>query len=323
LLLALWALLPLHASLAAAQQESTPTGSAESTGSPTSFQLEELAEGVLLFLPNQGRPDLTNSLVVVRDDGLLVIDAQPTPQAAGAFLADLESVLGQKPRYLVLSHPHSEAAGGASAFPESTLVIATNGLSEALADPDFNFGAEQRQRSGKGARWQEPPRVQPTLVLFHRARLEDPARPVELLPLPPAHTRGDLIVQLPEQQIIYAGAVLDLARNPYAAHANVGGWLTALNNIVKNRPAIVVPLYGPASPLLEVRLQRDGFAWLRGQVDLAFVNGLKAPEITASVLEVEGLGERFDAAADPSFLRGLIDQTVAEAVEQRRKRGIE
>ena len=103
----------------------------------------------------------------------------------------------------------------------------------------------------------------------------------------------------------------------------MGGWLAALNNIAKSRPSSVVPLYGPASPLLEVRLRRDAFAWLRGQVDLAFINGLEAPEITDSILNAEGLAERFDTAAEPSFLRGLIDQAVVEAVEQRKKRGLQ
>jgi cyclase len=322
-LLTLCVAAPARSPIAAPQQNPESVGLDETAGSPVSFQVEQLAEGVLLFRPKGGRLDLNNSLVVVRHDGLLVIDAQPSPQAARSFLADLKSVLGQEPRYLVLSHPHAEAAGGASAFPTSTLVIGTDGFVEAIAETDFDFGAELRQRSREGARWQEPPRVKSTLTVFHRTRLEDPARPVELLPLPPAHTEGDLLVQLPRQQIIYAGALLALDRNPYAAHANVAGWLSALNNIAKSRPSIVVPLHGPASPLLALRAQRDGFAWLRGQIDLAFVNELKAPEITDSILKVEDLAERFDTAAEPSFLRGLIDQAVAEAVEQRKKRGLQ
>lgn len=314
---------PVVGPLAAGDQDPAPVDPSAKAGSTSAFRVEHLADGVLLFRPREERLELTNSLVVVRDDGLLVIEAQATPQAARSFLADLKSVLDREPRYLVLSHPHAEAAGGASAFPASTLIIGTDGCTEALEESSFDFGAELRLRSPRPSRWQEPPRVTPTLTLFNRVRLEDSARPVELLPLPPAHSHGDLLVQLPRQQIIYAGALLALDRNPYAGHAHVGGWLTALNNIAKNRPSSVVPLRGPASPLLEVRLLRDAFAWLRGQVDLGFINGLEASQITDWLLESEDLAERFDNGAQPSFLRGLIDQAVAEAVEQRRKRGLE
>jgi len=289
---------------------------------PETFRQVQLAEGVWLFRPPDDRVDLTNALVVEREDGLLVVNAQPSPRAAELFLSELRRYSDLPVRYLVLPHPHAEAAGGASAFPPDTLVIGTSGCREALQDPSFDFAAEARRRSASPGAWTEPPRRSPTLVLHGRTRLDDARIPVELLPLPRAHTTGDMLVQLPVENIIYGGAVVFADRNPFASGGHIGGWLTALNNIAKTAPAAVIPLRGPILDARETRVLRDSFAWLRGRVDLGFIDGLLAPELPNWLLESEELGRHFDLEARPSFVTSVIDQAVAEAVEARRKRGL-
>lgn len=295
----------------------------EPAGAPQTFRQVQLAEGVSLFRPPDDRVDLTNALVIEREDGLLVVNAQPSPGAAELFLSELRRHTKRPVRYLVLPHPHAEAAGGASAFPRDTLVIGTHGCKEALQDPTFDFAAEARPRSAKPGTWTEPPRRSPTLVLHARTRLDDPRIPVELLPLPPAHTAGDMLVQLPVENIIYGGAVVFADRNPYAAGGQIGGWLGALNNIAKTAPAAVVPLRGPALDARELRVLRDSFAWLRGRVELGFIEGLTAEELPDWVLQdPEELGRQFDLEARPSFVMSVIDQAVEDAVQARRKRGL-
>ena len=287
------------------------------------FRVVQLAEGVTLYRPPDDRADLTNALVVERDDGLLVVNAQPSPAAAERFLADLARHSTLPVRYLALPHPHAEAAGGASAFPAETLVIATSGFHEALQDPAFDFAAEARLRSAGSGSWTDPPRRPPTLVLHARTRLDDERVPVELLPVTQAHTAGDMLVQLPLQDIVYGGALVFADRNPYAVGGHIGGWLGALNSIAKTSPAAVVPLRGPVLDARELRVLRDSFAWLRGRVDLAFVDGLTAQQIPERILQdADELGRRFDLETRPSFVTSVIDQAVEEAVQHRRKRGL-
>jgi glyoxylase-like metal-dependent hydrolase (beta-lactamase superfamily II) len=290
--------------------------------SPETFRSVELADGVWLFRPPEGSTDLTNALVVERGDGLLVVNAQPSPAAAERFLADLARRSTLPVRYLVLTHPHAEAAGGASAFPGQTLVIATHGCLEALEDPSFDFAAEARLRPAQSGGWEDPPRRLPTLVLHARTRLDDEKTPVELLPIARAHTAGDMLVQLPGQNIIYGGALVFADRNPFARDGSIGGWLAALNNIAKTAPALVVPLSGPTLDARQLRQLRDCFAWLRGYVDLGFIEGLRSTELPNWVQQSDELGQRFDLQARPSFINSVIDQAVEEAVEQRRKRGL-
>jgi glyoxylase-like metal-dependent hydrolase (beta-lactamase superfamily II) len=310
LLVILFAILLSTAAMAVEQQRPGP------------FNAETLADGVYLIRPAHGRPDLANSLVVERDDGLLVVDAQPTPGAAGLLLAAIARLSPKPVRYLVISHPHSESAGGASAFPDSTLIAASEACRLLIDDAEFDFGAESRLLSGNKGEWQPPERVAPTLVVTATTTLDDPNNPVEMNPLQPAHTAGDMLIVLPKANIVYAGALLPLDRNPYAEDADIGGWLNALNRISRMAPELVVPLRGPAVDPVELRRRRDGFAWLRGQVEECFINQINPHRMPHHILALPDASKHFDLEAEPSFLEGVVMKSAMEGVEHRKKRGV-
>ncbi len=297
-----------------------PARAAEPVPRGAAFEAVSLAAGVHLLRPSGAGLDYANSLVVDRADGLLVIEAQPSPAAARELLDTLRVISSKPIRYLVLSHPHAEAAGGASAFPPETLVIGSAGCRDALADPAYDFAAELRAGAADPAAWVEPPRRRPTLVLRAPAELDDPARPVRLMVHAPAHSAGDLTVELPAQGIRYVGSLVWLDRVPYAGDADIGRWLGLLNAIIDHDPLpTVVGLRGPATdPGALVRL-RDSFAWLRGQVEQGFADRLPHEEIARRVLATPGIGDRF--AGDATFLPSLVNRAVDESAAHRRKRG--
>lgn len=286
------------------------------------FSLSPLAEGVFVARPSDPSGPRTNSLVVVREDGLLVVDAQPSPDAARELLAAIGRLSTQPLRYLVLTHPHADAAGGASAFPPSTFVIASQGFRDAVADPAYDFGAEARLRADTGA-WAEPPRPRPTLVLPGAVTLEDPAHPVTIFSVRPSHSRGDLIVHLPQDGIVAIGDLVSGLRNPYAGDASVTAWMATLNDVASMAPKVVVPLRGPPITAHEVRLQRDALLWVKGRVHQGFVDATPPGKIPERVLESPELPRYFDVAARPSFVAGVAERLVKETQEYRRKRGIE
>ena len=286
------------------------------------FTVDTLSEGVFVMRPVAGRPDLSNSLVVDRADGLLVVG--PQASAAGAReLLDAIATIGDKPiRYLVLTGAHADVAGGASTFPASTLVIGSVNARDSLRNPAYDFGAEVRLRSENPKRWKAPAIRLPVMIVHARTELEDPVNEVELLPLAPSHTQSDMMVLLPNQNIIYCGALLFADRNPYAGDADVGGWLSTLNHIAKLNPAVAIPLRGESLDARQVRVLRDALAWVRGQIALGFVDRVAPEKMTDWVLESEDASKHFDLDATPFFVRTVIDRALEEAIEQRRKRGL-
>jgi glyoxylase-like metal-dependent hydrolase (beta-lactamase superfamily II) len=294
---------------------------AEPEASP-GFTTDNLSEGVFVLRPVAGRADLSNSLVVERADGLLVVGPQASAAGAGELLRAIASLSEKPVRYLVLTSAHAEAAGGASAFPESTLVIGSVNARDSLRDPSYDFGAEVRLRSDNPKRWQAPTLRLPVMVVHARTELEDSVNEVELLPLAPAHTNSDMMVLLPNQNILYCGAVLFADRNPYARDADVGGWLSTLNHIAKLSPAVAIPLRGESLDARQVRALRDALAWVRGKIDLGFVDRIAPEQMTDWVLESEEASKYFDLEASPSFVSTVIDRALEETIKQRKKRGL-
>src|SRR5437773_9358124 len=71
------------------------------------FDVETLAAGIHVYRNATAGLAGANSLVVERADGVLVVDAQPTPAAAKALLGAIAADVKKPVRYLILTHPHA------------------------------------------------------------------------------------------------------------------------------------------------------------------------------------------------------------------------
>lgn len=297
------------------------SAAAESPRRVDGFDVREIARGVTLFTASAPAFG-ANSLVVERRDGLLVVDAQPTVEGARALLGAIAKSSKLPVRYLVLTHPHADAAGGASAFPATTLLVASAGARDRLADPQYDFGAEARRRAPDPGAWNEPARPVPVLVSDGPLTLDDPDRRVVVYPLPRAHSPGNLWVEIPQAKILAVGDLVVADRNPYAGDASINGWIALLNDLARMEEATIVPLVGPPVDLAVVRHLRDSFAWARGRIHKGFVDVEPPDQIVERAIADPKSATWFDFAARPSFAKTVFDRVMAETLEERRKRGL-
>ena len=308
----------------AAAQEETPAGD------PAVFEVRTISHGIHLFRPQHPTGRHTNSLVIERRDGLLVVDAQPTTEAARDLLAAIRGVSSTPIRYLVFTHPHVEASGGSDAFPTDVLRIASRGYRDAVADPEFGYQSEWRAYRGipepsaaaeGGTLTQRRPVA--TLTLMGRTRLEDPLHPIVLLPIPHTHSPGDLLVYEPRAEVVAAGDLVFNDRNPFAGHARVGSWISQLNQLLTLNPKTIVPLRGAAVDSAKIRNQRDALRWLKNQVEEKLAERVADEQIPARVLGRADADRYFNTAAVPSNLPLLVQRLVEEVRKERREQGLE
>jgi len=286
------------------------------------FDVETLASGVHVYRNATAGFPGANSLIVERADGLLVVDAQPSPEAARALLAAVAGAYKVPVRYLVLTHPHTESWGGASAFPEGTLIVASANARTALEDAAYDSGAEVRARAADPGAWKEPKRILPVLYAAAPFTLDDPLRKVVVYPLPRAHSRGDLWVELPGTSVMAIGGLLVPDRNPYGGDADVRGWIGALNDLIRDDVMVFVPSAGPTLGSDAARRLRDALAWTRGRVQEAFTNLVPAPEVVDRVMADPALPTWFDPRAKPSFARTIVTEAFDETMADRKRRGL-
>jgi glyoxylase-like metal-dependent hydrolase (beta-lactamase superfamily II) len=284
--------------------------------------LEALAKGVWrAHAPGLAHAGL-NALVVERDDGLLVVDSLGSPPVAAALLRALEARSSKPVRYLVFTHAHADATGGATAFAPSVLVIASESGFEAMSDPETDIGGEARARADEPASWAEPRRRVPTLTLSAPARLEDPLNPVDLIPIHSAHSPSDLVVRVESSGILAVGDLVAGDGNPWAGDADLARWIVALNNVSKMQPEIVLPLRGTPTDARGVRVQRQALTWTRYQVEQGYVDLVPPEEIPDRILRLDSLSEHFDTDAEPSFVESVVRAALETVRRERRKRGL-
>jgi glyoxylase-like metal-dependent hydrolase (beta-lactamase superfamily II) len=287
---------------------------------PHEFVAEQLAEGVFLLQPRSQSTAWTNSLVVVRDEGPLVIDAQPSPEAARELLAAVATIDPRPIRFLVLSHPHAESTGGATAFPANTVVVASGGCARLLADPNYDTGAELRAAAAPPDTWIAPPRRLPVVVADGPLTLTDPERAVEIYPVGSAHSPGDVIIQLPKSSITYVGALVAMDGNPHPGDGDTRGWLDALHQISRAGSETIIPLRGPRATRADAVRFREGLAWLRGQVETGLRQGVPWEDIPNFVVQSYRFSEYYSPGATPPFHALLVEKVLREADDERTKR---
>jgi cyclase len=89
-------------------------------------------------------------------------------------------------------------------------------------------------------------RLTPPNVTFEdRLMLSDSSVPVELIHFGPAHTRGDVVVYLPEQGILAVGDLLEDGLPWVDENSTPEGWATVLERLSEIDAEIIVPAHGP------------------------------------------------------------------------------
>lgn len=155
--------------------------------------------------------------------------------------------------------------------------------------------------------------VPPSVTLEERLRLYVGGRPVDVTHLGPAHTRGDVVVYLPDDGILAAGDLVEDAF-PYFGDAFPSGWAAVLGKLQGLGAGVVLPSHGPVlrdGELLdtEARLMRELVARVRAAAAVG-----KSLEATQDSVTLPSFASFF-TEGDPDRLPGYR-ASVRDAVER-------
>lgn len=204
-------------------------------------ELVEIASGVHAYVQPDGSWMINNTGVVLgSDDSLLLVDTTSTEARNRALLASVASISAVDPKYVVNTHHHGDHTYGNWLLPDSTTVIGHAacreevlgaGLiaSQVLAGPDYGH-LEVRP---------------PSLTFTTSLTVHLGTRVVELHHPGVGHTRGDTVVWLPEEEVLYAGDLVFVGGQPFLAEGSVSGYLRSLAFIRSFGASVLVPGHGP------------------------------------------------------------------------------
>lgn len=76
---------------------------------------------------------------------------------------------------------------------------------------------------------------------------------VELIQVGPAHTKGDLIVWLPKERVVYTGDILFIGMHPIVWEGPISNWIAACDRLLELDADVIVPGHGPITDNAGVR----------------------------------------------------------------------
>jgi glyoxylase-like metal-dependent hydrolase (beta-lactamase superfamily II) len=188
-----------------------------------------------------------NTGIVVGDDAVMVIDTQATPVMAQDVIRRIREVTDKPIRYVTMSHYHAVRVLGASAYrPEHVIASRdTYDLIVERGEADMKSEIERFPRLFRAVE-SVPGLTWPTLVFEQRLTLWLGKLQVEIMQLGRGHTKGDTVVWLPQEKILFSGDLVEYDATPYTGDAYLGDWPATLDAIAALQPEKLVPGRGPA-----------------------------------------------------------------------------
>ena len=244
------------------------------------FELEKLAEGVYVALHREGGGALSNAGIVDLGNHTLIFDTFFTPQAAADLKAAAESLTGRSLDVVINSHYHKEHVWGNQAFPENVPIISTgetrqlmathlmdpfaslveNGLANLeLAKARYGNATKDYQRHQRAywvdyyqafidTQWGFRFRL-PNLTFERHLALHGTKRSAELITYGGGHTKSDVMLFLPQEEILFMGDLLVTDHHPNLVDGHPNQWLRILEMVRELEPKTLIPGHGPVGSL--------------------------------------------------------------------------
>lgn len=188
-----------------------------------------------------------NTGVIIGDDSVMIVDAQATPRLANKVVEKIRSVTDKPIKYVVLSHYHAVRVLGASAYGASEIIASEKCramVSErGKEDWDSEFGRFPRLFQGHesipGLTW-------PTQTFTNKMTVYLGKRRVDLMHLGRAHTAGDIVAWVPDEQVMFTGDIVEYHSACYCGDGHFNDWGRTLDAIKAFRPRAIAPGRGDA-----------------------------------------------------------------------------
>ncbi|WP_170350304.1 MBL fold metallo-hydrolase [Ruegeria atlantica] len=196
--------------------------------SEKAISFTEIGEGLYAFTA-QGDP---NSGVIIGDDSVMIIEAQATPRLARKVIDCVRSVTDKPITHLALTHYHAVRVLGASAYEAQQIIMSDKARAmvaeRGQEDWDSEFQRFPRLFEGyesiPGLTW-------PTTSFRDRMTVYLGNRRVDLMHLGRAHTAGDIVIHVPDQNVMFTGDIVEYHSACYCGDGHFGDWGGTLDAI--------------------------------------------------------------------------------------------
>jgi cyclase len=132
-------------------------------------------------------------------------------------------------------------------------------------------------------------------------------KPVHLIEVGPAHTRGDVMVHSPRDRTVFTGDILFIEGTPVMWQGPVANWIKACKLIEGMDVETIVPGHGPVTDKAGVAKVRHYLEYVRDQARTRYDAGMGALEAAKDIELAE-----FSSWSDPERIAVNVDSLYRE-----------
>jgi glyoxylase-like metal-dependent hydrolase (beta-lactamase superfamily II) len=266
-----------------------PAPAVEETLHVVSGTPEEIADGVFV-IPDRRAPLVPNIGVIVGDRAALVIDTGMGPRNGAIVREKARELAGDRPLFLTITHFHPEHGYGAQAFPDATIVYNRGQHEEFQEKAQAYLHLFRGLGSSIAQQLEGVEFVSPHVIYDGAADLDLGGKRVHLRTWGLAHTRGDQVVMLPAEGILFTG---DLVENrffpifpffpPHDADVDGLKWIGVLDELRRLGANTVVPGHGEVGDARLIDATREYLRLLQAETQRLAGEGHDADAIIATL----------------------------------------
>lgn len=203
----------------------------------------EVGDGLYAFTA-EGDP---NTGVIIGDDSVMIVEAQATPRLARKVIECVRSVTDKPISHIVLTHYHAVRVLGASAYGAREIIMSDTAAAmveeRGQEDWDSEFGRFPRLFQGHE---EIPGLTRPTTTFSESMTVMLGKRRVDIMKLGRAHTAGDAVIWVPDQEVMFTGDIVEYHSACYCGDGHFNDWPETLANIAAFEPKAIAPGRGDA-----------------------------------------------------------------------------
>lgn len=206
---------------------------------PAVGELRELAPGTYAYLQSPGGWWVNNVGIVGGADGTVLVDTCATERRNRELRRALQTIDAGEPCLVINTHEHGDHTNGNASFPEAR-VVAHRRCREGM---EASYVGGRHETYGD-VDWGHLRQRLPEVTFEDALQLHVGGRELRLSYFGPAHTHGDIVVEVPDVEVWYVGDLVFHGSTPLVLMGAPRSWLHSLRRLRAREPRVVVPGHG-------------------------------------------------------------------------------
>ena len=234
-------------------------------------------------MPNaKNRGYMVNSTVILGETGVILIDTGFTDEIGKRLREEIARITSKPVTHVINTHHHGDHSLGNTAFPEAEVLSAE--MCKQLVE-QTGWEWVEMVEGMTGMKFPDTKPVPASVTYAPESRTEVTLQGVRMSMWVPkgSHTEGDMMVYLPDDQVLVAGDILVNEITPNFRDGKVAQWIDTLEEVSALDAETIIPGHGPLMDKDEAAAMQQRMAALYAGVEEAYLDGAMSSDIRARV----------------------------------------